>query len=483
VSQRSPNRTSQKEGLAPAFRRVRRYLLLAAAFHIALTVTIFLIGHYRVLPNTFDENGVGLTFAIDGTSYQRVASGLVDAWQTDGIAAWFKLKAPLHARLYSITFATFGKLLGHNILAAEPVNLFYYLAILSCVYFVGREIFNGATGSVAATIVGLWPSFLLYSTQLVRDSLSISCFLALMLVLTLILSREFGWRAGLAVGAAGAVLVTLFWIVRGNMWNAILLALALAFVMLLYRMIRERKFMTGNAVVMLLVILTALLVPAWLESTTLPGVRPPTTPLAIPSASQPGPGGILSRAMKQARERRAGFRFYNAHASDIDADVQFSGTADIVRFIPRAFVIGFFAPFPKMWIEAGNFGRAGRLLSGLETLAMYVLYLATAYCLWQERRNLMVWFLFLVAAIGMLALGLVVVNAGALYRIRYVFWMMMIVLASEGLFTGSLRFWFTGFTKSHLTAWRTLSMKSRTSSSVVSNDAINRTSEISSFHT
>src|SRR5215510_13520018 len=97
---------------------LRRYLVVAGAFHVALTVTIFLIRHYRVLPNTFDENGIGLTFAIDGTSYQRVASGLVDAWQANGMAGWFEPKAPLHARLYSIAFATFGKLLGHNILAA-----------------------------------------------------------------------------------------------------------------------------------------------------------------------------------------------------------------------------------------------------------------------------------------------------------------------------------------------------------------------------
>lgn len=44
-----------------------------------------------------------------------------------------------------------------------------------------------------------------------------------------------------------------------------------------------------------------------------------------------------------------------------------------------------------------------------------------------------VWLVFLVATIGMLALGLVVVNAGALFRIRYVFWMMLIVIAARGM--------------------------------------------------
>src|SRR4051794_16302543 len=114
----------------PFFSSPLRYLLVAAVFHIILAITIFLTGHFRVLPNTFDENGVGLTFALDSTTYQRVASDLVEEWQTNGFSSWLNAKAPLHSRLYSIAFATFGRVLGHNILAAEPLNLFYYLSIL-----------------------------------------------------------------------------------------------------------------------------------------------------------------------------------------------------------------------------------------------------------------------------------------------------------------------------------------------------------------
>src|SRR5215207_8086269 len=110
------------------------YLVMATAIHIALTVTIFLIGHFQLLPDTFDRNGIALTFAIDGTTYQRLASDLAYEWQSNGFTAWLNAKAPLHSRLHSLAFATFGKLLGHNILAAEPLNLFYYLAILICVY-------------------------------------------------------------------------------------------------------------------------------------------------------------------------------------------------------------------------------------------------------------------------------------------------------------------------------------------------------------
>src|ERR1051326_2823193 len=99
-----------------------RFLYLAAALHVALAITIFLVGHFQLSPGTFDRNGVGLTFAVDSTTYQRIASDLVDEWRNNGFTAWLNAKAPLHSRLYSISFAIFGKLLGHNILAAEPLN-------------------------------------------------------------------------------------------------------------------------------------------------------------------------------------------------------------------------------------------------------------------------------------------------------------------------------------------------------------------------
>ena len=446
-----------------------RYLILAGVVHVALATAIFLTGHFQLLPNTFDRNGTGLTFAIDGTSYQQVASNLADELRTNGFAAWLNTSAPFHSRLLSLSFATFGRLLGHNILGAEPLNLFFYLAILCCIYFLGREIFDVGTGFIAATIVALWPSFLFHSTQLIRDSMSIACFLALVLLLTLLLSREFAWRGSVAVGVSGAVVVTLFWLVRGNMWNAVVVAVALTFVLLFARIVHRDRLIIGNSIALLVISAAVLLVPARLESTSLPGVRPPVTPLAIPATAEPAPrGGVFVRVQRQLFARRAGFRSYTSQASNIDRDVQFHSTGDIARFVPRALVIGFFAPFPKMWLEAGSYGRIGRLLSGAETLAMYFLYLAAGVSLWQERRNLRMWFVFLIAAAGMLGLGLVVVNAGALYRIRYVFWMLLIVIASRG-------FYFTVF--------RTNLTKSRMSSSVVSNDAMNRTSEISSSQT
>ena len=447
-----------------------RWLLLAGAIHITLTLAVFLAGHFQLLPNVFDSHGTGLRFAIDATSYRTLASQMATEWQTNGTGAWLAIKAPLHCRLYSILFASVGRLLGHNILAAEPLNLFYYLGILACVYALGREIFNERTAKLSAIIVALWPSFLMHSTQLIRDTISILCLLALVLVFTLLLTRVLSLRSGLATGVAGALLTTLFWVLRGNMWNIVVAAVGITIVLLLWRMIRDRRVLAANMLVIAFVLVAMLVVPARLESTSLPGVRPPTTPLAVPATSEaPSRDGIFTRALKQIGQRRAGFRSYRAQESNIDGDVRLTTDGDVLKFIPRAAVIGFFAPFPRMWFERGSYGSAGRLLSGAETFVMYLLYFGVAVCVWRNRRRLETWFLFLVATMGTVALGLVVANAGALYRLRYVFWIMFIILAADSII--------------HLTILRTSETKSRMSSSVVSNDAMNRHSEISSFQT
>ena len=96
-------------------------------------------------------------------------------------------------------------------------------------------------------------------------------------------------------------------------------------------------------------------------------------------------------------------------------------------------MIGYFAPFPKMWLTMGNqVGRSGRILSGVETLALYLIEALALVGLWSGRRVVGVWFLWLVSAMGLISLALVVVNVGALSRLRYVFAILLIILASDG---------------------------------------------------
>ena len=63
---------------------------------------------------------------------------------------------------------------------------------------------------------------------------------------------------------------------------------------------------------------------------------------------------------------------------------------------------------------------------------MYAFELLAAFAVWKMRRRCETWLLLLVVLTGVISLGLVVTNIGALYRMRYVFWMLLIPMGVEG---------------------------------------------------
>jgi hypothetical protein len=132
--------------------------------------------------------------------------------------------------------------------------------------------------------------------------------------------------------------------------------------------------------------------------------------------------------------RKRFIEMYPDSTSNVDTHIQLTEMADILRYLPRAAAIGFFAPFPNMWLTSGKqVGSAGRLLSGIETLAMYAIEGLAIIGLWHERRRVSVWLLVTTATIGVIALGLIVVNVGALYRLRYAFLILIIIVAAGGI--------------------------------------------------
>jgi hypothetical protein len=120
--------------------------------------------------------------------------------------------------------------------------------------------------------------------------------------------------------------------------------------------------------------------------------------------------------------------------SRIDPEIKLNGPANIVRHVPRALVVGFFAPFPNMWLRSGKqVGLSGRLISGFEMLLTYVIESMALFGLWSQRKNLSAWLLLSVSGLGALGLGLVVNNMGAMYRLRYPFWVLILILGAGGV--------------------------------------------------
>ncbi|HJQ33708.1 MAG TPA: hypothetical protein VJ866_16110 [Pyrinomonadaceae bacterium] len=418
-----------RKGLGPA-----RLLLAAAVFHAAVTVAVFGLGRYGLLPGTFNRDGIAVSFAPDGLKFQAAAVGLSEALRRGDFAGWANANEPFHVKPYSICFALFGGLAGTNVVSAEPLNVLYYLLILVLVFELGREAFGRRAGLLAAAAVALWPSLLIHTTQLLRDQLFLIGMLTYVLILQRWLTRGHSWPGALLWGTAGGLAAAVVWLARDNLAAIMLAAALLGAGLLVARQLLERRArpaaLAGMALTLALSVCVMKVVPTYQKPDN-PNHPRPGGEEEIKAALSGTPWGRAAAYVAVTRHRF--IRLYPDAGSNIDNDVQFNGLADILRYAPRAAAVGFFAPFPDMWFTSGKtVGSAGRLLVGVETLLMYLVEALAVYGLWSGRRRLSAWLLFLLSAVGMFALGLVVTNVGALYRIRYLFLILLMVLAAEG---------------------------------------------------
>jgi hypothetical protein len=444
----------------------RRLLIAAALFHIIVTASIYGVGRYAVFPGMFDENGIAVSFAPDGIEFREETATLSEGLARGQIRDWLAARAPLHVKLYSPSFVLLGRLFGPGILSAEPINLLCYLAILSLVFRLGQEVFNRRAGLIAAAAVALWPSFLLHTTQLLKDPLFVMGMLAFIFVNVRFLSRSLSLRQALLSAACGGLIALFTWLARGSMGELLIGTVALAGVMLVLRQFWERRVQAGSStranggklqlanllgMTLLIVLSVAVtrLVPQYQNPKPPFGpleTSPHTNSFVTPLNGGPTTEYVRSLETSQNPLARLAARLgklrqqfvleFPASTSNIDSNVKLTSVMDVIRYLPRAAVIGFSAPFPNMWLATGSeVGRVGRLISGLETIAMYVVEafaIVGIYSGARGARRFSVWFLWWVAAMGLISLGLVVVNVGALYRLRYVFLILLIILGAQG---------------------------------------------------
>jgi hypothetical protein len=405
----------------------RRALMAAAILHVLFTVSVFNVGRFGLFPTQFNRDGIG-EFARDGNEFREQANSLADMLTDGNVGPWVEDIATLHVKVLSLDFVLMRPLFGSNILAAEPINLFYYLAILTLCFSLARVVAGRRAAWLATAIVAVWPSLLLHTTQFIRDPLIIIAILTLVLVLTRLLKQTHNWRRAATGGVIGTLACFIIWMCRREMWPVVLAVIVLGVMLLLIRILRERKLLAGNLAVMGLLCALTIGVPRIMRS---------PKPISAQRLNDfrrnqdPSFWGIL----KWTREEFIRESLQKS-GSMIDADVNFSNRADVIRYIPRALEIGYLAPFPTMWFTPGyNVGLLGRLLGGVETSLTYVIEALACVFIWRRRRHLDTWLIFLTTTIGVLALGLVVVNLGTLYRMRYPFWSLMVIMAAATLAT------------------------------------------------
>jgi hypothetical protein len=245
----------------------------------------------------------------------------------------------------------------------------------------------------------------------------------------------------------------LLWFVKPDLWVLTLIVVLLSAGFQCLRFMQAKQIASGNLIVGIALLVIALGVPV-LGPRLVPRYRNPN-PHPILSGAGTGANPTINAAaesekhfrvkppskssppLTRLRERVAWTRYlfvsYPETSSNIDADVVLESWGEVIRYLPRAAEIGLLAPFPNMWLASGaNVGRWGKALSGLETLTMYLVMALALWGLWKRHDQLAIWFLVTIATLSVIVLGLVVANIGALYRIRYPFWVLLIIVGVDG---------------------------------------------------
>ena len=410
----------------------RHFLVLAALFHLAVTTMVFSLGRFSLMPSQFDRDGIG-QFAADGHIHLGDAIQMTNVFETEGAAAWFRTAAPLHVRAYSLTLIPLHHLFGFNIMTIEPVNLLLYLAMLAIVFRLTESMFDRRAAWIAATLVALWPTLLVHSTQPLRDPLLIVALLAFFLIMQRWLTEIFNWRQLAIIAVCGVLVLLTIWVVRLAMWDISRVVVVLGFLLVIAGQLWKRKLAIPNLVFGLVLILAVFAIPQFNRQLQFLSKRDADNDRLLIGEKAAGLP-IWERVIA----RRNGFinRLYDEDyraGSDIDSGVRFQNRTELILYLPRAAAIGLWAPFPNAWFAPGMLvGRTGRIISGGEMVATYMLEVLALFGLWRARRDVFAWLLAVIAILGVTALGLIVINVGSLYRLRYPYWIFLAMLGAGG---------------------------------------------------
>jgi hypothetical protein len=406
-------------------------------FHITFSILLSIIARSTVLSSL--HNGQGLwNFTLDSFAYHDEAVRLLELFRDGDYAGWWQSSPWWHVKWIGLSYAV----LTPDPLSYAPINGLTWAITIYCVYKIVNQLFpdRRRLAIVAALTFGLWPSYLLHTTQLLKDPLYImgillmfwgcidllsvrrtvsSVFLLSLGVLIAYLNRTYILEPLICLSLLAAILE--LWQTR-RAWGQAGLAILIIAGLGVYCYIQRPE----------------------IQIQPLPGqqgyVQPkPQRQAEITTSSRNRNGHAVSKLVEKGvgkvsylRERY--IRKYPNAGTNIDTNVHFRSLADILAYIPRATLVGFLAPFPLHWFEdAKTAGRASRLVAGLEMVVWYMLLVGFLYFLVTGPVDLYIRIWMLVYTLSLVLLtALVVTNIGALYRMRFVYFLPILIGGLEG---------------------------------------------------
>jgi hypothetical protein len=393
-----------------------------------MNVGLFITGYFSIFPGWVNQNGYA-NFSSDSFSCHSQALELVELLRNSAWSLWWDMNSRFHTRLASICYWLWGHWSAYSNLSLLPLNL----GTLFLTWLGWNRLISLLGGEVprSSKILYLLPLVILHFTQLLRDPYYISVFIWWLVAWILLFQTQDNSKHVKAWLMIVCLSPFLFW-VRERFWVTSqvmsLVWLLLAMTLILFR---KHTFKWLLGVFFICLGMNSYSIYKYAKKNWFQQIDP------LENVDPQKKDFVFF--YKLASLRRDFNKSYH-QPSSIDNHIEFKNDQDVIDYLPRALLIGFLAPFPDMWWEKGRkAGTMGRLMSALEMIFMWgVMGLGLLLFLFHPKK--LEWLICFSAIIVLcLALGYVVSNVGALYRMRFVTWLIWLALVISSLSKSSPR--------------------------------------------
>ena len=422
-------------------------------FAFCYTVILSLLFQKFLLPLLPSMHaGFGL-LKNDAYFYHQSAQLLANIIHADGWSTWSAWSARTNTSGNVAILAALYAIFTPEPALIIPVNAFFHATSAVILLLIGRDLWHGPVGNIAGLIAALlfiiFPSALSWYSQPLKDSYVIAGVLMILYSWVMVfrsMSLKKGLLTPLALMIVGIFLVAFVkpYYLKLLLVASVLILCAIAIIFISMKHLHRFHILAFYLLASILLIASIAIIKPFL----IPSVSGESYESYVDvggnnnyvdvggnkkwswSHSSWLPDALENNLMIAAKTRVGMIQFNQkvGAGSLIDEDSAPKSALEIIKYLPRALLIGLFSPFPDTWLKKPS---AARLIAVTETVLWYIVAPGLLFALYYRRSPALA-VLMIFAGFFLTVFSFVTPNVGTLYRYRYAYEFLLIVVALGG---------------------------------------------------
>lgn len=392
-----------------------------------------------LIPSIPSLHAPGSTLTPDSTYFNEVAMKLANDINLHGWTSW-KLYPAIAASGQSSYLAILYVFFGMHPIYAVPFNAFFHAFSSVLIYLIVLEIlgannFSKYPAFLSASLFVAFPSALTWVGQIHKEAcLSTGLLLALWGIMKILSNKTGRYRA---ISIFCALILSLILIASMKPYILQILSVVILIIIALQcmRIFPSTLFSMGMLTAFFLsTIFILMLVNRYSDSSYISNWLSGES-FMVHNYSWKRTDYLpefLDRKIQVIASSRVGAisagEAIQAN-SMIDVDIKPTNAIETLQYIPRAFQVSLLAPFPNTWFKSTNIVS---LVSALEMIIFYITFFGLLFFIPLRIFNYKILLCLIFACLPLIIFGISSPNIGTLYRIRYTFEMILLVLGICG---------------------------------------------------